>query len=86
MNYRVEGEKMKVLVLFYHGDLVFTFISYCYTVTCVKEKDKFPTISGNHQKCSKGEGEILREALSGVSVCLVGRPLGADFFFDEQGG
>lgn len=49
---------MKVLVLFYHGDLVFTFISYCYTVTCVKEKDKFPTISGNHQKCSKRGGDF----------------------------
>lgn len=48
MNYRVEGEKMKVLVLFYYGDLVFIFIFYCYIVICVKEKDKFFIISGNY--------------------------------------
>ena len=44
-------QKMKVLVLFYHRDLVFIFIFNCHNVTCVIEKNEFPTMHDDHQKC-----------------------------------
>lgn len=62
---------MIVLVLFYHRDLVFIF--NCHNVTCVIEKNEFPTMLDDHQKCLEGEGPVLRKAHSTVSVCSVGQ-------------
>lgn len=62
---------MRVLVLFYHRDLVFIF--NCHNATCVIEKNEFPTVLDDHQKCLEGEGPILRKAHSTVSVCSVGQ-------------
>lgn len=68
---------MKVLVLLYHGDLVWIlvwiFVVYRYSVPWVIEKNAFLTLNDD-PKCffKKGEGPAGRKVLGCVSECSRG--------------